>query len=296
MRKPQVNLIIDAVLFLCLAAVAGIGFLINYVLVPGTQRWEIYGRNVDLLFWGLDRHGWGTVHYVIGLVFVALLVLHVILHWRMIVGISQKLIPNRGTRRFVATLLIVSAVLLALLPIFAKPEVQERGRRSLGRYWEADRTHNASEGAAHGRDAQFRTRFRNTHKFIGRQGLGPQCPSALQVGTGFTLERVDETCNPDMVRQVLTCPQGGRAPTDAGDRRPRERQTREDAYPGNMRGAQGEVTGRRRRRRSSLQRSVLPFGESAAPRKYQDNTPDMRPSRRRARGDPRSPEREPFAS
>ena len=56
MEKSKLNLIIDGLLLLCITVIVGIGFLIKYVLVPGYQRWQIYNRNVDLFFWGLDRH------------------------------------------------------------------------------------------------------------------------------------------------------------------------------------------------------------------------------------------------
>jgi hypothetical protein len=48
MKKAKLNLVIDALLLLCMAAMAGIGLLMKYVLVPGFKRWEIYGRNVEL--------------------------------------------------------------------------------------------------------------------------------------------------------------------------------------------------------------------------------------------------------
>jgi len=128
MKKAKLNLIIDSLLLLCLAGIAGIGLLIKYVLVPGYQRWEIYGRNVSLFFWGLDRHQWGTIHFVIGLVFLALLVLHVVLHWSMIVGIYRCLIPNRFARWITALILLVLTVLLFAFPYFVKPEVVEQGR------------------------------------------------------------------------------------------------------------------------------------------------------------------------
>jgi len=128
MSKAKINLIVDAILFLTIAAIAGIGLLMNYVLVPGYQRWEMYGRNVDLLLWGLNRHGWGAIHYALGLVFAGLLLLHVVLHWGMIVCICRKLIPNRVTRRLLAVILVTSAVLLAAFSAFVKPEVRERGR------------------------------------------------------------------------------------------------------------------------------------------------------------------------
>ena len=98
MKKSKLNLIIDAILLLCMAAIAGIGLLMKNVLVPGYKRWDIYGRNVELYFWGLDCHQWGTIHFIIELVLLALLVLHIALHWSMILGIYRKLIPNPRTR------------------------------------------------------------------------------------------------------------------------------------------------------------------------------------------------------
>jgi hypothetical protein len=128
MKKSKLNLIIDAMLLLCLAAIAGIGLLIKYVLVPGYQRWEIYARNVSLFLWGLDRHQWGTIHFIIGLVFLSLLVLHIILHWQMIVGIYRRLIPNRFARWITALILICITIILFVFPYFVKPEVLEQGR------------------------------------------------------------------------------------------------------------------------------------------------------------------------
>ena len=127
MTKAKLNLIIDALLLLCLAAMAGIGLLIKYVLIPGFQRWEIYGRNVELFFWGMDRHQWGTIHLVLGLVFLALLVLHVILHWQMIVNIYRRLIPSRAARWLAAVVLAGVAIVLMGFWIYVKPDVREGG-------------------------------------------------------------------------------------------------------------------------------------------------------------------------
>ena len=123
MKRANLYLLIDAVLLLCLAAIAGIGLLTKFVLIPGYQRWEVYGRNVNLLFWGFDRHWWGNVHFIIGLVFIALLVLHIVLHWRMIVEIYCKLIPNRLARWIVALILVAVTILLLAFSYFVKPEV-----------------------------------------------------------------------------------------------------------------------------------------------------------------------------
>ncbi len=50
MEKSKLNLIIDGLLLLCIAAIVGIGLLIKYVLVPEYLRWGIYGRNVEMFF------------------------------------------------------------------------------------------------------------------------------------------------------------------------------------------------------------------------------------------------------
>ena len=128
MTKSKLNLVIDALLLLCIAAIAGIGLLMKYVLVPGYQRWEIYNRNVELFFWGLGRHDWGAIHFVIACVFLALLILHIALHWGMIIAIYRKLIPSRLVRCIIAVILISLTILLFVFPYFVKPEIQERGR------------------------------------------------------------------------------------------------------------------------------------------------------------------------
>jgi len=123
MARSRLNLITDGLMLLCMAAIAGIAMLIKFVLVPGYQRREIYGRNVELLFWGLDRHRWGTVHLCIGLTLITLLVLHIVLHWASIVAIFCKLIPNPLIRKVVAVALILVTALLLAFPCFVRPQV-----------------------------------------------------------------------------------------------------------------------------------------------------------------------------
>ncbi|MBN2455010.1 MAG: DUF4405 domain-containing protein [Sedimentisphaerales bacterium] len=128
MKRAQLNLVIDAVLLLCFSAIVGIGLLMKYVLVPGYLRYEIYGQNVDLFLWGIDRHQWGTIHFIIGLVFAALLVMHIILHWAVIVSIYRRMIPNRFARWLIALILLVVTILLFALAYFIKPKVIEQGK------------------------------------------------------------------------------------------------------------------------------------------------------------------------
>jgi len=133
MKKLTLNLLVDLVMLLCLDLIVGIGFLIEYILVPGSERRAIYGANVDLTFWGMDRHQWGEVHYTAGLVFAALVVLHIILHWSIIVGWFRRTVKRAALRWAIGLLLFVISAALAVLPFFVKPEVgEEQGGRGSG--------------------------------------------------------------------------------------------------------------------------------------------------------------------
>ena len=105
--KPKLNFTISALMFLVMMAMAGLGFLMKYVLIPGKDRWVKYGRNVDLTLFGLDRHQWGSIHLYLGLTLLGLLALHIILHWHQIVGLFHRLITPR--RRKLVLLVFVTA-------------------------------------------------------------------------------------------------------------------------------------------------------------------------------------------
>ena len=128
MEKPKLNFVIDALMFLCLMALAGLGFLMKYALLPGREAWAKYGRNVDLTWLGWNRHDWGQIHLYLAFALLALLVIHLFLHWQMILGLFARLVPNPETRTRLALALLILTALFLLLPFLISPEVQERGR------------------------------------------------------------------------------------------------------------------------------------------------------------------------
>jgi hypothetical protein len=125
--KSRLNFITDALMFLVLMAMAGLGFLMEYILVPGRERWVKYGRNVNLTLFGWDRHDWGDIHLDLGLIFLALLVVHVILHWRQIVGLFQKFVPAER-RALVLLVFVLLAAFLIYFPFLLSPEIGSLGR------------------------------------------------------------------------------------------------------------------------------------------------------------------------
>ena len=123
MKKSTINFIIDVLMFICMAAIAGIGFLIKYTLISGQERWSVYGENVELYLFGMDRHEWGSIHLIIGFVLLGLLVLHIILHWKLVVCIYNRIIQRKLVNRTVAILFTIICALFIISPFLVKPTV-----------------------------------------------------------------------------------------------------------------------------------------------------------------------------
>ncbi len=127
MNKPKINFVIDALMFLCMTAIVGLGFLMKYVLLPGRESTIKYGRRVELSFLGLDRHDWGSVHLYLGFLVLVLLALHIVLHWQMIPGLFARLVDNSRQRSKVVLVYVVLAAVLVLFPFLISPEVKDIG-------------------------------------------------------------------------------------------------------------------------------------------------------------------------
>jgi len=127
--KTKVNLVIDAIMLIVLMIMAGLGFLIKFVLLPGYKINELYDQNTDLFFLGLDRHEWGTIHLYFAIAFLSLLLLHIILHWKTIVAIFRQLVPVKPARVVIASFVGILALFLAIAPLYVNPEVKPLARK-----------------------------------------------------------------------------------------------------------------------------------------------------------------------
>ncbi|MBN2411354.1 DUF4405 domain-containing protein [candidate division KSB1 bacterium] len=121
-NKTKINFIIDVLLLLIMSAIAGIGFLIKYVLLTGEQKWIKFGANIDQTLFGLDRHGWGYIHLVLGFICIGLLILHIIFHWKMIVCMFGHLLKPSTWRNAVSTIFLLICLVLIFIPLFLTPK------------------------------------------------------------------------------------------------------------------------------------------------------------------------------
>ena len=130
-NKTKINLTIDAIMLLALMAIAGLGFLIKYILIPGYKRNVLYPGDVELFFMGITRHEWGRIHLLLGFIFLFLLLLHIILHWNMIGHIFRQMLSGKSIRKFIAVLFAAVCLFLLLAPLLIKPEVVSLPRRHI---------------------------------------------------------------------------------------------------------------------------------------------------------------------
>lgn len=124
-KRSNLNVSIDVLMFLVMMPIIGIGFLIKYVLLNGVERNLIYGNDMDLLFWGMDRHQWGSIHLYLSFILIFLLVLHLVFHWKMMIAMFKNMVKSKVGRVSAAIVLPLVVVLLAIVPLFLQPEVVE---------------------------------------------------------------------------------------------------------------------------------------------------------------------------
>ncbi|MBA7644133.1 hypothetical protein ES703_51870 [subsurface metagenome] len=86
MKRSSLNFIIDLVALLNLLGLAFTGFIMKYILPPGTGgrgrllHEGLGGEHIKQL-WSMTRHEWGSIHFYLALLFVILMIVHIILHW-----------------------------------------------------------------------------------------------------------------------------------------------------------------------------------------------------------------------
>jgi hypothetical protein len=129
MDKSKLNFFIDSLMFLVMIALAGLGLLIKYVLLPGREAWANWGRQMEITWLGLDRHAWVKVLPYLAFLLLGLFILHVILHGQMIRALLTRFISQPVSRLGVAFVFLVVAMTLLALPLLVTPEVNEVGVR-----------------------------------------------------------------------------------------------------------------------------------------------------------------------
>ena len=72
------------------------GFVLWFALPHGGGwRGGRFVGGVESTFWSLSRHTWLDIHDWVAVIIVAVVIIHLILHWRWIVYITKKLFQTK---------------------------------------------------------------------------------------------------------------------------------------------------------------------------------------------------------
>ncbi len=96
MKRNSLNFIVAVAAFLNLLCLAFVGFIMKFILPPGTgglgrQLHSGRGREPIKELWSMTRHEWGGIHFYLAVLFVILMVVHIILHWGWIKSYFKSL-------------------------------------------------------------------------------------------------------------------------------------------------------------------------------------------------------------
>jgi len=123
MKRNTLNFLIDLFSLLVMLGLILTGLLMRYVLPHGQGR----GRSMTL--WGLDRHGYGDIHFWLAAALISLILVHVWLHWEWCCTTISKMLGGKApgkTRQniFGVIFLIILIVLIAGGPYWVRTQVQ----------------------------------------------------------------------------------------------------------------------------------------------------------------------------
>ena len=109
--KKQFNIVIDIIAFAAFICMISTGVIMRYLLPPGSH---------DQNIWGLNRHGWGDIHFWLSAIFFGILILHLILHWNWIISVIKGRVKESvGKRLGWGILGLVVLMALAFAPVIS---------------------------------------------------------------------------------------------------------------------------------------------------------------------------------
>jgi hypothetical protein len=65
------------------------GFILWFALPSGGGR-----RGLESLYWGLSRHSWIAIHDWVAIALTAVVVIHLLLHWKWVVKMGRLMVSS----------------------------------------------------------------------------------------------------------------------------------------------------------------------------------------------------------
>jgi hypothetical protein len=119
MKRNTLNVVIDTGAFVLIVLLGASGAVIRYVLPPGSHSKSL---------WGYGRHEWGGAHFWISVALLALVVLHLVLHWTWVLCMTRGPASAPGRwRSAVAVIALFGLGALAAAPFLSRVQTQAGG-------------------------------------------------------------------------------------------------------------------------------------------------------------------------
>ena len=104
--RTAINFWVDLVTAVAFAGLLGTSFLMKYILPPGTCDGDVVK-----VWLGHSRHWWGDIHFVIAIAMIALIIVHVWLHWGWVTGAWGKLLGSLKSPATWGALVVMAGVM-----------------------------------------------------------------------------------------------------------------------------------------------------------------------------------------
>jgi hypothetical protein len=198
-NKTHLNFVLDALMFMDMTIIGGLGFLMKYTLPPGRERLLASGDTARTQFLGMDRHQWGSIHLYAALFLLIILAVHIYLHWNMIVEIYRNMIKSKVTRTVIAVVFISICAVFFVFPFLLSALASRNGGNSQGNYG-SHRNESSSNGSSlkEGQTDSTRNHQQGDSEIEGTETLRGS----------MTIGEVASACNitPDEVKKRLNLP------------------------------------------------------------------------------------------
>jgi len=134
MNRNTLNYLIDLLLFVLLGAVVFIGVLLKF-FIPAGRAYE----ETSKFFWGLHRHDWGDIHLILGVAILALVIVHILLHWSWIKATTLRIFGRTWALLLVIIVAGVIGLLLLGWAVYPRQETSAKSSEPKGRQYRGGR-------------------------------------------------------------------------------------------------------------------------------------------------------------
>ncbi len=107
MKRVLVNIIIDTLAAMVMLGLLATGIILRFTLPPRSGRVRT--------LWSMSRHQWGDLHFWLALAAVAIVLLHLALHWDWVVCIVRRWLVGVNQGGPSKRLRVFSAIITALI-------------------------------------------------------------------------------------------------------------------------------------------------------------------------------------